>query len=307
MFALALIGGAVLAWHQLKTNKEFKLGAYRTSLIVLEQLAHVDPGVQGAVSIAHEWIGDVLYDQGKLEEALASYRASLAIREQLTNDQPSNAVWQRGLSFTHSMIGDMLSDRGKHDEALESYLASLAIRERLAADHPDDARLQRDLSVIHVRVGDALYLQGEFDEALASYRESILIREVLAETDASNAEEQRDLSVIHGRIGNVLAAEGMLDEALASSATPSPSQSGWPRPIPAMLTGDGTLSFGSRSLPNVVTTRSGDGPSSSRRCARTLTCCGPTARVSYQWQSSSLQRSGKPRLRRSAPLRRHDD
>jgi tetratricopeptide (TPR) repeat protein len=215
LIALALTGGAVLAWHQLKTNKELPLLGYRAYLFVCEQLAKVEPGLQGAVSVAHEWIGEVLQDQDQLNEALVSYRASLAIRERLTNDQPSSTVWQRGLSLTHWKIGDVLSDQGKRDEALNSYLASLAILERLAADDPGSARFQRDLSGSLVRVGDALHLQGKFDEALACYRDSLAIRERLAVTDPSNAEGQHDLSVVLGRVGYALAAQGELDEARA--------------------------------------------------------------------------------------------
>lgn len=97
MFALALTGGAVLAWHQVKTDKEFQLRAYRMCLIILEQLANVDPGWQGAVSIAHEWTGEVLHDQGKLNEALASpddfrfleYSGLVVLTTSLSESDPS--------------------------------------------------------------------------------------------------------------------------------------------------------------------------------------------------------------------------
>jgi len=215
LIALALTGGAFLAWHQLKTNKDLPLLGYRVYLFVCEQLTKVEPGLQGAVSLAHAWIGEELHYQDQLNEALVSYRASLTIRERLANDQPSSTVWQRGLSFTHWKIGDVLSDQGKRDEALNSYLASLAILERLAAEDPGSARFQRDLSGSLVRVGDALHLQGKFDEALGSYRDSLTIRERLAKTDPSNAEGQHDLSVVYGRLGNALAAQGEFDEARA--------------------------------------------------------------------------------------------
>jgi hypothetical protein len=91
MFALALTGGAVLAWLQVKTDKEFQLRAYRMCLIILEQLANVDPGWQGAVSIAHEWTGEVLQDQGKLNEALASpddFRFLEVLRTRCAHHEP---------------------------------------------------------------------------------------------------------------------------------------------------------------------------------------------------------------------------
>jgi tetratricopeptide (TPR) repeat protein len=197
LIALALTGGAVLAWHQLQTNKELPLLGYRAFLFVCEQLAKVEPGLQGAVSVAHEWVGDELRDQGKLDEALVSYLASLAIRERLANAQPSNTRWQSDVSVAQNRIGDVLHNQGKLDEALASYLASLAIRERLAAAEPSNTRWLSDLSSSHSRIGSVLVSQGKFAEALTSSRDSLVIAERRARADPSNAERQWDVVVSH--------------------------------------------------------------------------------------------------------------
>jgi len=186
---------------------------------LLADLAAERPGdtvYRRELSVAHIEVGDVLAARGRLEEALASYRASLAIRAQLAAAEPGHALWQRDLSVAHERIGDVLWDQGKLAEALASYRLSLAIRERLSAADPADAGRQHDLSVSQDRIGDVLRAQDRLEEALASYRASLAVRARLSAIDPANAGWQRDLSVSHEKIGDVLAAQGAFDAALAS-------------------------------------------------------------------------------------------
>jgi tetratricopeptide (TPR) repeat protein len=161
-------------------------------------------------------VGDVLRNRGKLNEALESYRASLAIAERLAAADSNNAGRQVDISRARDRIGDVLLDQGQFNEALASYRASLAIHERLAAADPGNAGWQRNLSVSHTKVGDVLVYQAKLDEALVSYRAGLAILERLAAADPSDAGRQRDLSVSHSRIGDVLLDQGEHSEALAS-------------------------------------------------------------------------------------------
>jgi predicted negative regulator of RcsB-dependent stress response len=173
-------------------------------------------GDEHYLSISYERIGDVLVANGNREDALASYRMSLALAETLASRDPANTEWQRGLSVTQERIGDVMVAQGHSADALASYWASLAIRETLARGDQANAQLQRDLSVSHNKIGDVLIAQGDRDGALASYRASLAIRETLAHGDPADAGVQRDLSVSHERIGDVLVAEGDRERALTS-------------------------------------------------------------------------------------------
>jgi tetratricopeptide (TPR) repeat protein len=175
-----------------------------------------DTTYQRDLSVAYNEVGDVLVAQGKLDEALASYRGSLDIRHRLAGSDPSNTYWQQDLAFSYNRVGDVLVAQGKLDEALASYRASLDIRDRLAASDRSNAGRQYDLSVSSERVGEVLMAQGKLDEALATYQASFAIRERLAASDRSNAGWQRDLAVSYNKVGDVLVAQGKLDEALAS-------------------------------------------------------------------------------------------
>jgi tetratricopeptide (TPR) repeat protein len=95
--------------------------------------------------------------QGKLDEALKSYRDSLAIRERLAASDRSNTGWQRDLSVSNNKVGDVLVAQGKLDEALKSYRDSLAIAERMAAFDRSNTGWQNDLEYSVGRIGSLAY------------------------------------------------------------------------------------------------------------------------------------------------------
>ena len=81
----------------------------------------------------HSKVGDILMRAGKLDEALAAYRADFAIAERLAAAEPGDLQWQSDLSVSYDRLGDVLAAQGKREDALQAYRASLAIRTRLTA------------------------------------------------------------------------------------------------------------------------------------------------------------------------------
>ncbi len=165
---------------------------------------------QHELSAALNSVGDVLAARGQLDDALASYRASLAIRDRLAVADRGNVRWQRDLASAHNKIGDVLQAQGKLDDALANYRLSATIGEALAARDPALARWH---ALALGRVGEVLHAQGKLDQALASYQ---AVRERLAAADPGNVMWQRELSVALVKIGDVLRDQGKLDAALAS-------------------------------------------------------------------------------------------
>ncbi len=106
--------------------------------------------------MSYNKVGDILAAQGEGAGALQSYRESLAIRERLAAQDPSNAGWQRDLSVSYNKVGDILAAQGEGAGALQSYRESLAIRERLAAQDPSNAGWQADVVVSCWKVAQAL-------------------------------------------------------------------------------------------------------------------------------------------------------
>ena len=160
-------------------------------------------------------LGDVLVLQGKLQEAMDVYRQGLATAKRLTEQDKSNASWQRELAASYERVGNALEAQGKLPEALDVYQQSLNIQRTLAEQNKSNAGWQRDLSASYNNVGDVLEAQGKLSEALDAYQKGLNIQRILAEEDKSNTGWQRNLSVSYEKVGGILQAQGKLPEALA--------------------------------------------------------------------------------------------
>jgi tetratricopeptide (TPR) repeat protein len=190
---------------------------------------------------AYKEIGDVLLAQGKLTEALRSYRDGLTATELLANADPTNTGWQRNLSVSYNKVGDLQASQGKLTEALKSYRDGLTVTAQLAKASPTNAGWQRNLSLSYDKIGDLLVAEGNTDEALRSYRDGLAIREQLARADPTNVAWQHDLSVSYDKVGDLLMAEGKMGEALRSYrdglavkgqvATADPTNAAWQRDL----------------------------------------------------------------------------
>ena len=92
-------------------------------------------------------LSDAIENQATLSTRLAVLKAARSGFEQLVQQDPSNAGWQRDLTVSHIKIGDVLLDQGDLAGALEAYRKSMGVAERLAAADPSNAVWQRDLAV----------------------------------------------------------------------------------------------------------------------------------------------------------------
>jgi tetratricopeptide (TPR) repeat protein len=92
----------------------------------------------------HYNLGRLLAAQGKVEEAIAEYRAAAKLQPELAE--------------ARSDLGNLLSAQGKWQEAVEAYRAAIEIK-------PDEAPFHYELGLI-------LMKQGKQAEAIAAFREA---------------------------------------------------------------------------------------------------------------------------------------
>ena len=161
-------------------------------------------------------LGDVLMQQGKLQEALESHQHGLEIAKRLADQDKTNVNWQWDLSWGYQKVGEDLSAQGKLQETLDAYRKSLNIRRLLADQDKTNTIWQWNLSVSYEKVANVLVAQGKLQEALDADEQSLNIRRTLADRDKSNSSLQRDLSISYQRVGDRLGAQGKFQEALDS-------------------------------------------------------------------------------------------
>ena len=111
------------------------------------------------MSYAHNNLGTVLLDRGRIEEALEQFRTSIAIKETLLAAQPENDALKIELGDSYSWLGSVLQARGELDAALDMHRADVAVTEAALALDPANADFQWRLSA-------ALHLLGELQEDL---------------------------------------------------------------------------------------------------------------------------------------------
>ncbi|MBW4593151.1 MAG: tetratricopeptide repeat protein, partial [Brasilonema angustatum HA4187-MV1] len=148
----------------------YKQGKLDQAIASYRKALQIDPNDRDA----HNNLGNALYEQGKLDQAIASYRKAL----QIDPNDPN----------AHYNLGNALYEQGKLDQAIASYRKALQI-------NPNDA-------YAHNNLGLALYEQGKLDQAIASYRKALQI-------DPNDA-------YAHYNLGNALYEQGKLDQAIAS-------------------------------------------------------------------------------------------
>jgi serine/threonine-protein kinase len=151
--------------------------------------------------------GELLYNKGKLEEALVEYRKSIELQPDSVQywDNLAEVLYQLnqfeeavsayevvlrlkpGYAIAYHSLGDALWSLEQVDRAMEAYQEAIRLE-------PDYAEAYDDL-------GDCLRNKGRLDEAIAVYHKALAL--------------QPDLASAHNGLGNALRGKGQLDEAIA--------------------------------------------------------------------------------------------
>jgi tetratricopeptide (TPR) repeat protein len=155
---------------------------------------------------AHNGLGNVLYDQQKLDEAIVCYRRAIELDPKL--------------AAAHSNLGNALDEQGKLDEAIAAHRQAIKLDPKDAMAHnnlgialynqgkQDKAitafhqaiKLDPKLALAHNNLGGALSDQGKLDEAIACCRGAIKL-------------DPKDAAA-HNNLGNALSKQGKLDKAI---------------------------------------------------------------------------------------------
>ncbi len=100
-----------------------------------------------AEAVALVRLGDIATTVGRVDAALAAFKASQVIFERLAASDPGHAGWQRDLSVSHIKIGDVLCTRNEHSDARQHFQTARDIVAQLVEAHPRP-EWQRDLAYI---------------------------------------------------------------------------------------------------------------------------------------------------------------
>ena len=251
--ALAAVGSAAYALHQLKTNEALlddtlkiftslvdravKTGeAYSLPLNVTRGFLEEAEGMLRAMSQHGQETPKLKYRKAVMLSAFADNYRDLGqtttwqsrigeaqrIMADLTREHPLNKDFAFLRSGIYDSAGDLQRTKADLVAAMREYQAAYELRSRLATAAPDNATWQVALTRSHNRIGGVLMSQGNPAAALTHFRAGFAIAERLAKLDPDNIGVQQSLSAAHGRIGLVLMMQedpsGALDRQRAARA-----------------------------------------------------------------------------------------
>ncbi|MDZ8107598.1 MAG: tetratricopeptide repeat protein [Nostoc sp. DedQUE12a] len=167
--AIRLDPNSVLAHNNLGFVLD-ELGRLEAAIASYQTALRLDP----SFPTAHNNLGYVLYNQGKLEAAIAHYQTAMRL-------DPNDP-------YPHNNLGSALEKQGKLEEAIACYQTAL--------------RLDPNFAKAHNNLGLALKKQGKLEEAIACYQTALRL----------NPNDPYP----HNNLGIVLWQQGKLEAAISA-------------------------------------------------------------------------------------------
>jgi tetratricopeptide (TPR) repeat protein len=164
----------------------------------------------------HDHLGDLLRNEGKVDEAFEQYSEAKGERERATSQGNGKVTDEKmALSTSHLKLGSVYQNRGESGTALDEYKKALKLREELLAVTPDDVTLrQRVLDVVD-QLAELERQVGDDDAAIAAYREALPVTQGLVRRDPTNTEWARQRGNLLADLGFALIDSGAFKDGLA--------------------------------------------------------------------------------------------
>jgi tetratricopeptide (TPR) repeat protein len=144
---------------------------------------------------------------GQTDEAIAGYRASLAIRQKLADDYPTVPAYRQELARSHNNLGVLLKDQNRAEEPAEHCRKALAIRQKLADDFPSDPDCRYELAGTYFNLGKLLRIQSQGVQAAEQLRKTLDIQQKLAGELPALAAYRQELARTHDNLALLLASQ----------------------------------------------------------------------------------------------------
>ncbi|HEU0036306.1 MAG TPA: protein kinase [Kofleriaceae bacterium] len=163
----------------------------------------------------HDRRGDLLRNDGKLDEAFEDYSAAKLERERATTLPGHGTDDIVALATSHLKIGSIYQARGESATALAEYRAALRLRETLLEARPDAVDLQQGLLDVQDTLASLQRQIGDTKSAIETYQNSLPIVEALIRHDPANTLWKRQRGNVFADLGFTLLDTGAFSDGLA--------------------------------------------------------------------------------------------
>ena len=209
----SLIAVAMLLEATGKTDEA--LACHRRAESLLAGPAGADPSARAALATCRSYMGWLLFDAGKIADALAAYRLARADQEVLAVAPGASNEARDDLAGTVNRIGCLLLKMNKNAEAEAEFREALAVHQKLTDDNPANTTFRPALAHSQADLGYLLAKTGKPAEAEPEYRKAMALYQKLADDSPAVSQFRSELARSHQILGNLLAQLGKTSEAEA--------------------------------------------------------------------------------------------
>jgi tetratricopeptide (TPR) repeat protein len=157
-------------------------------------------------------IGDVRFNQGELEPALAAFRQALSQTRALYDADPRNNDYLFELGQAEFWVGYVAWRRGDLDSAYQSMLRYMEYSRELTTRVPDDADYLLELSYAYSNLGSVALAQDRPGVALEEFRAGLALAESLLAKNPGDYDLAFNVADTRSWIGTTLVELGRLAE-----------------------------------------------------------------------------------------------
>ena len=178
-----------------------------------------DPALQLELAEAYEKVGNIQgrpisSNLGHPDEALASYRKSLLIRESLAGSKPIDALTQASLATCLQRIAGVHRQMGDYKKSLELEQRALAIRTGLMSADPSNLQWKRDAASSYSTLAAVHTQLGNWPEVLSVREKSLQMFRQVAEANPSDSDDLSNASAATLRLAGIQLKLGKKAEAM---------------------------------------------------------------------------------------------
>ncbi len=161
-------------------------------------------------------IGEVRFDQGKLDPALAVFEKSRNYAQPLQEDEPSNNDYLFEFGQAEFWVGYAAMKQGNLDQAERSFTRYMELSRDLLAREPDNRIYQGELMYAHRNLGAVALKSGDTEAALKHFDETLSLNQQLVEANPKDLTLQFELVESHSWIGSAMLQTHRLADAETS-------------------------------------------------------------------------------------------
>jgi tetratricopeptide (TPR) repeat protein len=165
-----------------------------------------------ARAVALKQIGDVRFNQGKLEPALKSFQQALIQSEALYKTDPNNNDYLFELGQAEFWVGYVAWERGQLDQAAVSMQRYMQYSEQLSERAPDNAGYRLELGFANNNLGAISLAQNNPEAALGYYSKAANINKTLLINDPDNVDVANNVTETLSWLGTTYIELKQLDK-----------------------------------------------------------------------------------------------